>query len=167
MNMKNETLFTLKKVIEQVKEKGTNKFKLPLILNEMKIDEHIKALEELRKPSKKYEEFLEKRKAIVSEHAAIDEKGQIILYSLEGGQGERKYDFGYPNIVKDVPEFKTKSEALETQYKTTLDAEKKKQDAFLKTLEEDADIELKKIAFEDVPELDYDHLKVLMQIIEP
>jgi len=161
--MKNKDLFTLKKAIAEVKDKGTNVFKLPLILNEMKIDEHIKALEELRKPSESYNKFIEERKSILAEHAEIDEQGQIMLYSQANGQGERRYDYGIPNIVKETAIFEEKATALEDKYRTTLKAEKAKHEDFIKTLEEDCDIELKSIDFEDVPEIPYDYLKLFFE----
>ncbi len=161
--MKNATLYILKEVIAKIKEKGSNKFKLPLILNEMSIDERIKVLEALREPSKQYDEFMKESRELVSNHCEKDEQGQIMLYSLEGGKGERRFDRGYPNIVTDIEVFENSSANLELKYKGALEKEKKKQKDFENTLQEDCDLVLKTINFEDVPEIPYDYLKLLFE----
>lgn len=160
--MKNKQAFTLKQVITAVKTKGGNSFKLPLILNEMKLDQYIKGLEELRKPSEKYDAFLSEKRELLNKHAELDEGGNIILYSGQNGTGERKYDYGFPKIVKDKEEFDKAAAELEEKYKKVLEAEQKKQVEFEKTLEEEADIELKQIPFEALPEMDYDYLKIFV-----
>lgn len=165
-NMKNKQLFEIKEAIVAVKEKGTNKFKLPLILNEMAIDGHIKALEELRKPSEDYNKFLQEKRELLAGHAEVDEQGTIILYSGQNGTGQRRHDYGFPNIVKAPKTFETTAKELEEKYKTVLEKESKKQEEFTKTLEENTDIELKKIPFADVPEIEYDYLRILMPMIE-
>ncbi len=162
----NADLFGMKNAIQSVKEKGSNKFKLPLILNEMKIDEHLKALEELRKPSDKFQEYEQKRRELILKHAELDESGNIKLYSEENGQGKRLYDYGIPNIIKDEKEFKEKNKALQEEYKEVIEKQKKASEEFEKTLSEQADIELKTIAFEDFPEMGYEELKILMPIID-
>lgn len=160
--MKNKQAFTLKQAITAVKTKGNNAFKLPLILNEMKLDQYIKGLEELRKPSEKYDEFLAEKRELLSKHAELDEAGNIILYAGQNGTGERKYDYGFPHIVKNKEEFEEAAAELEKKYKKVLEAEQKKQMDFEKTLEEEADIELKQIPFDTLPELDYDYLKIFV-----
>ena len=160
--MKNKQAFTLKQAITAVKTKGGNAFKLPLILTEMKLDQYIKGLEELRKPSEKYNAFLAEKRELLSKHAELDEAGSIILYAGQNGTGERKYDYGFPNIVKDKEKFEEAAAELEKKYKKVLDAEQKKQLDFEKTLEEEADIELKQIPFDALPELDYDYLKIFV-----
>jgi len=164
--MKNADLFSLKNAIQSVKEKGSNKFKLPLILNEMKIDEHIKALEELRKPSDEFEEYQKKRRKLISVHAELDEGNNIKLYTEEGGKGERRYDYGIPNIVKDKKKYKEKNDALEEEFKEVIEKQNEKMKEFEKTLSEEAAIELKKIPFELFPEADYEELKILYPLIE-
>ena len=160
--MKNKQAFTLKQAISAVKTKGSNAFKLPLILTEMKLDQYIKGLEELRKPSEKYDEFLAEKRELLSKHAELDEAGNIILYTGQNGTGERKYDYGFPNIIKDKEKFEEAAAELEEKYKKVLEAEQKKQIEFEKTLEEEADIELKQIPFDALPELDYDYLKIFV-----
>ncbi len=162
----NADLFRLKNAIQSVKEKGSNKFKLPLILNEMKIDEHVKALEELRKPSAKFQEYELKRRDLILKHAELDEKGEIKLYSQEDGKGERAYSYGFPNIVKNKKEFEQKNKELQEEYKEEIEVAKKQQKEFEATLNEKADIELKKIPFEEFPEMSYEELKVLMPLID-
>ncbi|WP_010416044.1 hypothetical protein [Anaerophaga thermohalophila] len=162
----NADLFRLKNAIQSVKEKGSNKFKLPLILNEMKIDEHLKALEELRKPSEKFQEYEQKRRELILKHAELDEKGEIKLYTQEGGNGQRARDYGFPNIVKNKKEFDEKNKALQEEYKEAIEKQKKASEEFEKTLSEQADIELKTIAFEDFPEMSYDEMKGLLTILE-
>src|SRR5690554_4523854 len=141
--MKNKQAFTLKQAITAVKTKGSNAFKLPLILNEMRLDQYIEGLEELRKPSEKYDAFLNEKRELLSKHAELDEAGSIILYAGQNGTGERKHDYGFPNIIADKEEFEEAAAELEKKYKKVLEAERKKQVEFEKTLEEEADIALK------------------------
>ena len=164
--MKNADLFSMKNAIQSVKEKGSNKFKLPLILNEMKIDEHLKALEELRKPSDKFQEYEQKRRELILKHAELDESGNIKLYSEAKGQGNRLYDYGIPNIVKDEADFEEKNKALQEEYKEVIEKQKKASEDFNDTLKEDAKIELSKIPFAEFPEVSYDEMKVLMPLID-
>jgi len=161
--MKNTDLFLLKQVIAKIKDKGSNKFKLQLILNEGKIDERIKALEELKKPSEDEKALFEKRDKIVLEHAEISENGNVVLYNApNGGGGLSKGDRGYPNIVKDFDEYSDKIKALETEFEDTLKEMGQRDKEFSETLQEKTDIELRIINFEDVPEIEYDFLKVLI-----
>jgi seryl-tRNA synthetase len=164
--MKNADLFSMKNAIQSVKEKGSNKFKLPLILNEMKIDEHLKALEELRKPSEKFQEYEQKRRELILNHAELDEGGNIKLYSEAKGQGDRLYDYGIPNIVKDEKEFEEKNKALQEEFKEVFEKQKKAAAEFESTLKEDANIELNKIPFGEFPEVSYEEMKVLMPLID-
>ena len=163
--MKNWELYELKKAIEGVKNKGNNRFKLPLLLNEKIIEERIATLETLRKPSEKYNTYLQEKRALITKHGELDESGQIILYSEPNGQGVRRYDFGLPNIIKCVDEYNEKLEVLDKKNKAVIDAEAKKQEEFEKTLEEEANVELKKIPFDEIPELDYEQLKKLFPIV--
>lgn len=160
--MKNKQAFTLKQAITAVKTKGGNAFKLPLILTEMELDQYIKGLEELRKPSEKYNAFLAEKRELLSKYAELDEAGNLMLYAGQNGTGERKYDYGFPNIIKDKEEFEEAAAELEKKYKKVLEAEQKKQLDFEKTLEEEADIELKQIPSDALPELDYDYLKIFV-----
>src|SRR5678816_1425938 len=121
--MKNTDLFLLKQVIAKIKDKGSNKFKLQLILNEGKIDERIKALEEMKKPSENEKALFEKRDKIILEHAEISENGNVVLYNApNGGGGLSKGERGYPNIVKDFDEYNDKIKALEMEFEDTIKA---------------------------------------------
>lgn len=162
----NKQLFDLKSSIQRVKELGSNSFKLPLILNEMKIDERIRALEELRKPSKKMQEYEEKRRQLFSKHAELDGSGQLVLYSEPDGKGERRQDFGIPNIVNEKEAFEEANKELLDEYKEELEKAKKKQEEFQETLSQEAEIKLQRIPFDVLPEVKYEDMKVLLPIIE-
>lgn len=163
--LKNGELYIIKQVFVAIKDKGTNKFKLAIIRNEMIVDGYIKALEELRKPSAKMEEFKKKRDALLAEHAEAD-GGGLVVYTEPGGKGQRA-QFGYPNIVKDKEAYESKMAALTDEYKDEFEKEAETQKAFMLTLEEEATgIDFVKIPFADIPEISYEELKTLMPIIE-
>lgn len=162
--MKNEKLFALKEAILKVKEKGSNRFKLALILNEIEIDKYISALNKLREPSEGYKEFLEKRRELFIAHAEVDEKGELILYEKEGGKGVRKFDFGIPNIVRSKAKFEKGMKELGVEYKEILEKEKVIQEDFNNTLQEECEVKLKEVSIEDVPEMEYDLLKVFIEV---
>ena len=134
--LKNSDLFLMKEVISRVKEKGSNQFKLPLILNEMKIDQHLKALEELRKPSKEYseyieevqkarnenssleyKEFIEERNKLMVKHAELDKNGDLLLYEMPYGRGKIvKSGHGYPNMINDESGFEKELKKLKEKF---------------------------------------------------
>ena len=97
--MKNADLYRIKQVIKEVKDKGTNKFKLSVIRNEMKVDGYIKALEELRKPSDKIEEFYKQRNALLSEHAETD-GGSLVVYTESTGAVSAVLEYSGARIAK-------------------------------------------------------------------
>lgn len=167
--MVNDDLYAIKQVIERVKNKGQNRFKLPLIINEKMIDERIKALEELREQSDRFKEFEQKRRDLILNHAEKDESGNPIIYSLPDGKGERltNQGYGHPNIVERPEEFDKALKALQDEYKEDIEKEVAKEKEFAETLTQPVDPELKfnKIAFDHVPEVEYDELKVLMPMI--
>lgn len=166
--MKNKDLYTIKDVISQVKDKGTNKFKLALIINEIEIDKRIEALDKLNEQSKELKEFEEKRREIMSKYAEKYENGNVKVYSAPGGKGEIKTDgYGFPNITKDKEAYDKEIQKLNEDNKKLLEKEAEKQKAFLSTLEQNVspEISLNMIEFENLPELEFDQMKILMPII--
>lgn len=163
--MKNVTLYTLKEVIEKVKDLGKNDFRKPLIYIDMEIDKEISVLEALRKPSEEYEKFSAERVELLSKHAEIGDDGKFALYSLEGGKGERVHKTGqaaYFNIIKDKGGFEKATKEMELKYEEVLKKEKLKEDDFQNTLQEDSEIEFTPIPFDVVPEMPYDYMKLFL-----
>lgn len=167
--MKNKELYELKEVISRVHDKGNNKFKLALLLNEKQVDERIETLDKLREQSEEFKTFEEKRRDLITAHAEIDSSGQVVVYSEPDGKGEKSTDgFGYPKITKDNADYEEKMKALQDEYKDVIDAEVKKQSDFVETLEQDVEptIDFSTIPFESMPEIAYGEMKVLMPFIE-
>ncbi len=107
--MKNRNLYELKEVINRVNNKGNNKFKLALLLNEKMIDERIETLEKLREQSDEIKAFEQKRNELITAHAELDENGQVIIYSQPEGNGEKSVNgYGYPNIVKEKDKYENR-----------------------------------------------------------
>ncbi len=167
--MKNKDLYLIKQVITKVKDNGSNKFKLAIILNEIEIDKRIEVLEKLREQGEDVKEYEQKRHDILKKYAETDESGNVIVYTEPGGKGEVKADgFGYPNIIKEKEKFEEETAKLQEDNKELLERELKKQKEFNETLEQDVDpkIKLTKIDFDVLPEFEYaDQMKVLMPII--
>ena len=163
--MTNNDLYAIQEVIAKVKNKGENRFKLPLILNEQMIAARIAALEELRKPSEAFEEFEKRRREVISQHSEKDDSGNVALYATPGCLERVSQGMGYPKVLNKEA-FDAGMTALHEEFKDLLAAEQAKQEDFTKTLEEPADVELKKIPFDCFPELDYDDLKVLLIMID-
>ncbi len=166
--MKNKDLYTIKEVISQVKDKGSNKFKLALIINEIELDKRIEALNKLREQSEDFKKLEEQRIKIMQKYAEKDESGNVLVFSEPGGKGEKKTDgYGFPLIKKDKKAYDEELKKLHEDNKELLDKETEKQKAFLETLDQvvDPEIKLSKIDFADLPEIGFDQLKVLMPII--
>lgn len=162
--MTNNDLYAIKEVIAKVRNKGDNRFKLPLILNEQMIATRIAALEELRKPSEAFEEFEKKRRDLITQTSERDESGNVLLYVTPECL-DRAVEMGYPKVL-DKEAFDAGMTTLHEEYKDCLATEQAKQEDFTRTLEEPADVELKKIPFDFFPELDYDDLRVLLNMID-
>lgn len=167
--MKNKNLYELKEAISRVNNKGNNKFKLALLLNEKMIDERIESIEKLREQSEEYKAFEQNRHELISAHAELDDNGQVVVYSQPDGKGERSNDgYGYPNIVKEKKKYEKQMNKLQEENKEVVDAEVKKQSEFVETLGQDVEpaIEFSTVSFDSVPEIEYEEMKVLMPFIE-
>ena len=162
---KNSDLYEIKQAIEKVKNLGTNQFKLPLILIEMEVDKHLKALDSLREPSDTFKKFEEQRKQKIAEFSEKDPSGNLVLYEYPGGQGKRSIN-GFPKIVGDEKILEKALKKIEGDYKQTIEEQEKKVKEWQKILPDTSNIELKPIAIELFPEMDYDSLKVLLKISE-
>ncbi len=168
-DMRNKDLFALKEVIKRVKEKGTNKFKLPLILNEKVIDNRIEAINKLREQSERLKEFEGKRRGLIAKHAEKDDAGNPIVYSEPNGKGVKQISgYGYPNIIEKKEEYEKALKDLQEEYKEEIERELSKEKEFSETLSQpvEPDLKLEKIPFENVPELGYEDLKILIPMIE-
>ncbi len=166
--MKNKDLYLIKQVITQVKDKGSNKFKLALIINEIELDKRIEALDKLREQGEDVKAFEQERIKIMQKYAEKDEAGNVLVFSEPDGKGVKKTDgYGFTFIKKDREAYEKELEKFQEENKELLEKELKKQKEFNKTLEQDVEpkIELTKIDFDIVPEIGFDQLKVLMPII--
>ena len=167
--MKNKNLYELKEVIKRINGKGNNNFKLALLLNEKLIDERIESLEKLHEQSDEFKQFEQKRREIITDHAEVDENGQVVIFSQPEGKGEKNMNgYGYPNIVKDKKEYEKKMLALQEEYKDIIVTEQENQSNFNETLnsEVEPEIEFNSVPFDTVPEIEYEEMKVLMHFIE-
>lgn len=167
--MKNRNLYELKEVISRVNNKGNNKFKLALLLNEKMIEDRIATIDKLREQSDEFKAFEQKRNELITAHAELDENGQIIVYSQAEGRGEKSKDgYGYPNIVKEKKKYEKQLISLQEEYKEVIETEVKKESEFVETLDQDLDpeIDFSSIPFDSVPEIKYEEMKVLMPFIE-
>lgn len=161
--LKNSDLYEIKQVIEKVKNLGTNQFKLPLILIEMEVDKHLKALDALREPSETFKKYDETRKLKIAEFSEKDGSGNLILYEFPGGQGKRSIN-GFPKIVGDEKLLEKAVKKIDADYKQVIEEQEKKEKEWQKILPDVSNIELKPIPLDLFPEMDYDSLKVLLKL---
>jgi hypothetical protein len=167
--MKNKNLYELKEVISRVNNKGNNKFKLALLLNEKMIEDRIATIDKLREQSDEFKAFEQKRHELFTAHAELDDNGQLIVYSQAEGRGEKSDNgYGYPNIVKEKKQYEKQLIALQEENKEVIETEVKKQSDFAETLNQAIEpaIEFSSIPFDSVPEIEYEEMKVLMPFIE-
>lgn len=163
--VKNVDLFTMRGAINSIKSLGSNNFKLAIMINEDIITERTDMLETLVKATEKIDEYRNKYRELLMEHAE-KENGEIVLYVNESCVGPKATNgSGFPNITNDISKFNEKKEKLNLEYKEEIDAHEVKINEFNKTLEEEAIISFVKFNADILPELDYNVIKAIKPLL--
>jgi len=167
--MKNNDLFELKEVINQVKNAGSTSFKLSVMINEEILDDRIKIISKQNVESDEIKEYSKKAQELGSGHAEKDETGAIILYEGEGGNGKRitqEGGRGFYNITSDVVVYEKAKSELDIEYKEVIEGNKTKYAEFLELLNQEAsEIRFVKFDISLLPDLEYNQIKVLKVLL--
>ena len=152
--MKNRELEELARGIYDCSSLIGVKFACALAKNKKAIDKEVKLLQETLKFTKNYEEYENKRIKLCDEFATKDENGkpQIKVLGCNVVSGIKREEGEYVFTDENKKMFEEKLAVLRKEYTEELDERKKQIKEFNELLENEADIELYMIAFEDVPQ---------------
>jgi hypothetical protein len=155
-SMKKRDLYYLKEVLSKdvfLKAKDTKLLYFTL-RNLRVIEDEIKVLEEVKKPSEAYIEYEKERIELCKKHAKKDEQGNPIIE-------QNRY------VFDNINEFNIILAELITKHKSATDEYDKQYHEFSKLLDEENDISFYKINLEKLPkDLGIDEMTVLMYVIE-
>ena len=133
--MKRNELFRLHGDLAELLRTGKGiKLSYMLVRNVKKLETESKMLEELRKPTEKFQEYENKRMALCSRHARKDDKGAAM--TLPGPGGRSEFD------IADRPVFDKEISELRAEYKDELAALTARELEFNKFFAEESDIVL-------------------------
>ena len=143
--MKNKDLFELREALNEVDHIKGKTFAFAVFKNKQMLDAEIEAINSIKKdPGEKYTKYEQERTSLCALHSEKDDNGQPLLdYSPSGQQSFR---------IKDMPIFEAEYQKLAEQNKEMLDALNENKIEFDTFLEKDADITLKTISINDLPE---------------
>ena len=136
--MKRRDLYTHLQSLETVKDLKGVKFAYSIIKNKKKIEEEIKLFEEVIKPSSAYEEYERKRIVLCEIHAEKDTEGRPVVVG-------DKYK------LIDIDIFNAELEKLKGGYQDIIEERISQINEYNKVLDEDIDIDILKINFNDLP----------------
>lgn len=161
--MKKGHLYQLKEVIGQLKQLGSNDFKYRLVLLEMEVDKHTKILDEIR-GSEGLDKLKQERQQIIFEHADKDKEGNVILYKDAECTEKSTTGNGYPKIKESKKKALEKAlDAFVKQNDQQLKKFEQKEKEWIASLDDDCvDFNFKQIPRDLFPEMDFDHMKVLV-----
>jgi hypothetical protein len=136
--MKRKDLYNSFHALEVVKDLKGVKFAYALLKNKKKIEEEIKIFEEIIKPNAKFEEYEIERIRLCEFHSEKNEDGTPVIIS-------NRYKLVDDNI------FNKELELLKLDYNEFIDERMMQLNEYNKMLEEDINIEIIKIKFDDIP----------------
>lgn len=146
--MKNKNLYNIINEINSNNLFGeieSTNFSIALVKNIRKIEEEIEDLEQLRKQTDKYKEFLKEIQKLKLEFADKDENGKPIVKK----EGDREYFV----MTEKLEEFEKAVKELQEsdQFKSAIEDQKKRDEKFMAALEKECDISFKKIKESELP----------------
>lgn len=152
--MKNIDLFRIRQGLEKLSDRKGVRFAYIVVKNKKILDDELEILRKSIEPSENFSEFEQKRVELCETHAKKDENGQSIL---DGGN--------YVIETKEV--FDKEMTKLREEFKDTLDERIKQQEDYEKLLQQETDVELKKIKFEELPnDITASELEQIKELIE-
>lgn len=126
-------------------------FILACARNKKKIDEHIKILEEIKKPDEAFDKYQEKRREIAKEFAKKDENKNPVVISRPFGNGQMLESYVIENINDKNSPYNKKMSELEKANAKLITDQTAKEDQFEKSLNDECDLTLNKIKENLIP----------------
>lgn len=149
--MKNGELYEFHQGLNSINLTGS-RFTYAITKNRRKIEQAIKEMDKQRKPSKEYEEFLNKIEENKKKHAVKDEKGKFVLIDGPLADGRPGKFFDIPDKDNPEGEFLKGVKALEEEYKEQIAEQKEKERKFVEEyLEEESEYKPHPVNISDVP----------------
>ena len=136
--MKRKDLYMYMDALSNVTELKGVKFAYTVIKNKKKIEEEIKLLEEVVKASEGFSIYEQQRIQLCELHCEKDENGRPVI-------SENKYK------ILDVEKFDGELGQLKDKYMSDILERERQINEYNRMLEEDIDINLSKLDFNDIP----------------
>jgi len=143
--MKNKEIFGLRKALDEVDYIKGKTFAFAVFKNKQILDAEIEAINSIKKdPGEDYVKYEQERTALCELHSEKDENGKAILdYNPNGSQSFK---------ILDLEKFNEEYVKLADKHKEMLDGITENKKEFEDFLEKDADVDLKMISIDDLPE---------------
>jgi len=147
-------LFKLNEGLGILKNLSGVKFAYAVAKNKVLISKEIEALQESRKPNEKFKEYDKKRVELCISFADKDEKNKPIIVNNQ-----------YQITKKEA--FNIKINELQEENKKIIEEVEKKQEEYLKMLEEETDLKFFMIKQDDLPkEITVSQMDIVIDLIE-
>jgi len=160
--MKNHELYGLVEGIRQNYVYKEGKFQVLIRKDEKFIIEELKLMEEVRKYDEDYKKYEEEVTELLKESALKDENGNPKLLPNRN-PNIKEYD-----IPRDkIEQVKKKREALTKKHQEAVDKQKKKEEEFIKLMNEECDLEFLLIPESRLPsDINGEHLAMIDPLID-
>ena len=143
--MKNKDLFELRETLNEVDYIKGKTFAFAVFKNKQMLDSEIEAINSIKKdPGEDYAKYEQERTELCASHSEKDDDGKPVLDYQPNGQQSFK--------IIDMKKFEKDYAKLATKNKKMLDAIDKNKKEFDDFLAKDADVKLKTISIDDLPE---------------
>jgi hypothetical protein len=129
---------------EKMKEDVDKRFSYAVHLNLENLESEIKAINEAKKPSAKYEEYQQKKTMIGEKYSDKDENGKPILVESMGNQ-IYKVEVNKEEATKEIIK-------LNEEYSETIKERQKGLKEFQELMEEEVEVDICKISFKYFPD---------------
>ena len=145
MKLKRREALELVAALDAVSNLSGIKFAYAMAKNVKLIASEVEDMQAGLKPSKRYQEYDNKRVEICKEHSKKDDNGKPVMMPL--GRGQQ----GFAGL-EDNPEFEVAVEALREEYKSELDEREQLVAEYETALDEDIELDVYTVNLSDVPE---------------
>lgn len=137
--MKRRDLYNYFQALNNVGDLKGVKFAYTIIKNKKVIEEEIKDLEEVVKANSEFEKYEQERIQLCELHSEKDEEGKALIE-------DQKYK------IIDQTKFDGELETLKGNYQESITERFKQIDEYNKMLDEEVEMTIKKLNFDDLPE---------------
>jgi len=143
--MKNRDLFDYRKELNNVDYLKGKKFAFAVFKNKQLLDSELEAINSVKKiPNDEYTKFEQERTDLCVKHSEKDDNGAPKFN--KGQNGEQSFQ------IKEMELFQTDYTVLSEKYKTTLEEVEENRKEFEEFLDNEAEVEFKKVDIDDLPD---------------